>query len=535
MFGSILVTTSLLATRYCTTFYQYVVCYSMCYGSGIGITQAANCLALNTYFKKKRRIATGLSWTTTGLGPIFWPHIITYFNSLYGMEGTLMIFAGLALHAFVCALLLHPVEWHTKYREEPEPEAAKLLEQSNNPPKLLRSESKSRSVFSSQILYEDHDPVYQGCDINDVGTPNILKGNEWYKQTKSQVGSRVSLSSNKIQSKVSSGQNSTLPSKRPSYNNLFDARPKKNPSASLVSEGKPKRERKHSFNKAAITEEVEDVPDKTVKDNNHLQVYPNERDVLKTAAKKLEEYQQNEDKKLTENKEGEDQKLTHEEPKKDEPKKKQTLWEKIVDVFDFALLKDPIFLNLMLGIIIANFAELNFSILTPNVLSEFHFLPYQIAMFMSLLGALDLLIRFFAPFAAEKLDWDNKVFFLIGVAAMALGRIILVHTQTYSVGLFVAGLIGAGKGLRTVFMALIVPQYVPIQRLPAATGLHLATSGLFFIFVGPVVGWVQDQVRDYVITLHLLNLCTYVVAVSWMIEAIITKLREKKKSITVEP
>lgn len=85
-------------------------------GCGIGITQSSNALALNTYFKNKRRIATGFSWSTTALGPIVWPYIIVGLNSLYGIEGTILLFAGFALHAFVSSLLLQPVEWHTKFR-----------------------------------------------------------------------------------------------------------------------------------------------------------------------------------------------------------------------------------------------------------------------------------------------------------------------------------------------------------------------------------------------------------------------------------
>lgn len=37
-------------------------------------------------------------------------------------------------------------------------------------------------------------------------------------------------------------------------------------------------------------------------------------------------------------------------------------------------------------------------------------------------------------------------------------------------------------------MALVIPSYVPLQRLPAASGLQLATSGLLFIILGPIVG-----------------------------------------------
>lgn len=85
-------------------------------GSSFGFVQSANALALNTYFKEKRRIATGFSWTTTALGPIVWPYIIVFLENFYGMDGVLMVFAGFALHSFVCSLLLQPVEWHTKFK-----------------------------------------------------------------------------------------------------------------------------------------------------------------------------------------------------------------------------------------------------------------------------------------------------------------------------------------------------------------------------------------------------------------------------------
>lgn len=64
----------------------------------------------------------------------------------------------------------------------------------------------------------------------------------------------------------------------------------------------------------------------------------------------------------------------------------------------------------------------------------------------------------------------------------------MVHTKTYNVSILVAIIIGAGKGLRTIFMALVIPGHVTLEKLPAASGLQLATSGLLFVLLGPVVG-----------------------------------------------
>lgn len=37
-------------------------------------------------------------------------------------------------------------------------------------------------------------------------------------------------------------------------------------------------------------------------------------------------------------------------------------------------------------------------------------------------------------------------------------------------------------------MALVIPSYVPLHRLPAASGLQLISAGIFYFFMGPVVG-----------------------------------------------
>lgn len=476
--------TSLFLSTFCESFWTYLIFYAACYGkksykflntfkckkkysstgSGIGITQSSNALALNTYFKEKRRIATGLSWTTTGLGPIVWPYIITALMGIYGMEGTLLIFSAFACHAILCSLLLQPVHWHTKFRDEEvsifdlkiilyekkinfqaaikKPLITISTQHSVEPP--LSKSRKSKSLFSSQYLNKEDEEIHHGYEINDHGTPKMIGANDgWYSQKNSLSGSRISLASNKTQKsiKVTSDQNA-LPSKRASYQNLLEVR--------------SERKRKKSTNKLTIEESAcEDCPmekaphDLREEEKNLLPEkkdvieYPNEKDVLKTAAKKLAEY------KLTieENKKGnvangaldggknESQKTNeaafnggddHNEKGNhtvDHKHKKYSLLQKIIIFFDLNLLKDPIYLNLMLGITLANFAEINFSILTPFVLKEFHFEKYQIATFMSLLGATDIAVRFFIPFIAGKIGWENKTFFLIGVLMMAFGRI----------------------------------------------------------------------------------------------------------------
>lgn len=153
-----------------------------------------------------------------------------------------------------------------------------------------------------------------------------------------------------------------------------------------------------------------------------------EKEVLKDVSKRLEQYVSNTEneccscgagKKFLEKNEQTSNNVVVEEEKDEN----FTFFQKVCMFFDLDLLKDISYVNLMVGVTIANFAELNYSILTPFVLAEYGFSKQQIATCMSLLGAMDISTRFLVPFIAGKIGWENKTFFLFGVLGMGLGRV----------------------------------------------------------------------------------------------------------------
>lgn len=52
----------------------------------------------------------------------------------------------------------------------------------------------------------------------------------------------------------------------------------------------------------------------------------------------------------------------------------------------------------------------------------------------------------------------------------------------------IAAWIGLNKGLRTIFIALVIPSHVPLNKLPGATGIQLLFAGLFYLTAGPIIG-----------------------------------------------
>lgn len=466
------------------------------------------------------------------------------------------------MNAICCALMLQPVRWHTPKRTFTE---ERLIEQA---PEIdchycQSLKKKSLNLFSSQYLYNADDYYAPGYEIIDPGTSMLAKGNDgWFTSSsakRSLYGSKLSLASrrmNENDSRRASSQNLMM-SNRPSYANLGTAaapdgkqkRPREigekiieSPSEDCPSYKSPqdladlpvklspeseftiKSISTSSNSRPIISREISET--KYLKDNRSNRsmntrqsltrrrssnAFNTEREILNVAKNKLEEYMNVENERMMRcqcdalRRHKRELKVMEDTIRRDEMPK-FTLWEKIFIFFDLDLLRDWSYINIMVGITIANFSELNFSVLTPFVLAEFGLSKSQTAFCMSLLGLTDLSVRFFIPFIAGFIGWENRTFFLFGVMGMALGRIgkkllkinesldlfsfisVLAHFHSYHVALVAFLWIGFNKGLRTVFLALCIPSHVPLDRLPSATGLHLLFSGLFYIFMGPVVG-----------------------------------------------
>ncbi|XP_017110901.1 monocarboxylate transporter 6 [Drosophila elegans] len=117
LFGSVLTFLGLFWMVFADTFAVYILSFSLIYGFGRGLTVSASSLAVNTYFKVKRRTATAFQFGVAGLGPIVCPYFATYMLYMFGVQGTTLLFAGASLHTIACSLIYQPVKWHVVKRD----------------------------------------------------------------------------------------------------------------------------------------------------------------------------------------------------------------------------------------------------------------------------------------------------------------------------------------------------------------------------------------------------------------------------------
>lgn len=406
------------------------------------------------------------------------PQVIAIVLPYYGVQGTLVIYTALALNAVVCALIYQPVQWHVKKPEKQTEIGQPATEPTIECDYCAMAKRKNRSIFSSQYLYNADDSSVTGYEIVDPGTPMLSLANDGWSSRRSLNGSRLSLSASRPQSRfgsrISSSQN--LSSNRTSFVNL-EAKGKE-------VKGKESERRKKISNTIKIDEApLEDCPslkapqdlsdmEKTAlttppsptkplvritigppeesqqktphRKKSTMNTFNIEKEVLKGASQKLEEYVAG--KRILAHASLENLCTCDEqrrlvkmhrmnsdcEAEMRDEEKNYTLLEKLTIFFDLNLLTDFTYVNLMMGVTLGNFAELNFSLLTPFVLADWGFEKPDIAAVMSILGGVDISVRFFIPFIAGKIGWENKTFFLVGIMGMAIGRICELMTGIMS-------------------------------------------------------------------------------------------------------
>lgn len=415
------------------TFYFKIKFECFFQGFGRGLTVSASSLAVNTYFKERRRTATAYQFSVAGLGPICLPYLATFLLDYLGVEGTVLFFAGLSLNTIACSLIYQPVKWHVK--------------------KQPQDAETSKKVDS----YDEDDIITQPVEPD---TPVLPRANDgWF-------GSRTSLNSvstrNRLGSWDKTQEDTQLVELKRLNRNDNDRR---NSSSGKV----------RSFSIGRSIKEVENEDEENFHDQMHTnreKEHQNSENILKAELEHL--------------KEKEIQKALIEE--EHERRKKLPWYIKLVVFFDLDLLRDFTYVNLAVGLTLINFVEVNFAVLTPFILSDFGFEKHEIALAMSLLGTFDLIIRFLIPLITAKINLSNKNFFIFGILGMCAGRFFLSIIRNFYSMIVIFIWMGLNKAFRTVFWSLIIPGYVPLKRLPAAAGLQLLMSGLFSLACGPLIG-----------------------------------------------
>lgn len=121
----------------------------------------------------------------------------------------------------------------------------------------------------------------------------------------------------------------------------------------------------------------------------------------------------------------------------------------------------------------------------------------------------------------------------------------LIIFASSSTVLWIAVALGIAKGVRTVYMNLVIPSAVPLERLAAAAGLQMMVNGIFILIGGPILGtffntkldyktkyFISGVIRDvtgsYSNCIIVMNLITFSCILMWSVEMLYFKFKKRK-------
>ncbi|KYN13877.1 Monocarboxylate transporter 1 [Trachymyrmex cornetzi] len=512
MVGSIIYAVGITLTAFANTFTFIMICYGILASIGMAMSLSGFSLATNTYFTTKRGRAIGMGMTIMGVGPIIMPQIASILLSFYGVQGTVLILGAYSFHSMIGAMLLQPVKWHMINVPICFETVIENPKTNNNDKKILTDNNDKKDITPNHYE-EDETSIYSSTLNNyqrkrkttissidhDIEVGISYDSNYDIEISVTDRTSRTSLHDNRRNSKYLWNSSKSIDSIHlGSSIKIFDE-------------------------PILLTKKLTFVDNNNITKNNDISQNVEEKDSL------LEKQTNRYSNKENSDDYGKSNSSVH------------RILRRVADLYDFDLLRDPIYVNIMLGMSIAVFAEINFSMLTPFILADMGLTTAKIANIMSVIAIADLICRGAAPYLGEWLRLSARMMYMLSLFLLIISRycnvpsifdlftIALLFANDFSSMVAVAIGLGAAKGIRSVYMALVVPSYVPLQKLPNASGIQMLTNGMILMSAGPMLGVIRDNTGSYTLCIILLNCVTTITLVMWTAEILIRRRSSRQK------
>ncbi|CAH1109466.1 unnamed protein product [Psylliodes chrysocephalus] len=210
--------------------------------------------------------------------------------------------------------------------------------------------------------------------------------------------------------------------------------------------------------------------------------------------------------------------------------KKDSFFRKVAKALGLNLLKDPVYVHIVVGLGLIYVSTVSFGAFFPIFLQdEADLTMLQTTTTMTSLSSADVLGRVTASEVFRRLKLGNRTTFMIGATLLAILRSVEVQMPSYLYLAIVGFIVGYFRAIAVINQNLVISEYISKDQLPSAVGLNMVTKAILTLTIGQCLGLLKD-LWNYRICIHALNTITLVVIVSWCIEIFIRRMRASKKS-----
>ncbi|XP_061392738.1 monocarboxylate transporter 9 [Musca vetustissima] len=190
--------------------------------------------------------------------------------------------------------------------------------------------------------------------------------------------------------------------------------------------------------------------------------------------------------------------------------------QRVIEAMDLELLKDPIFLSIIIGMALVYTSTINFTMIFPSFLQDsVGYTTKTTATCMSIMAGADIICRLLLPCITDKLKIPYRLIFLLGTVGLLISRAALAESVDLTSIIVMSIFTGMTKSATVLNNNLTISGHCKPEKLPGGLGLNMIAKGVLVISVGQLLGWVRDFTKSYVICLHAQNALLLFVICVW--------------------
>ncbi|KAJ8704935.1 hypothetical protein PYW08_012255 [Mythimna loreyi] len=458
-------------------------------GTGAGLAFPPTVYIVTSYFVRLRGLANGICMSGSAFGSIILPPVLRYLLEEYGYKGAVLILGGIMLNVWAAALLFQPVEEHMvrKYKEPEEDEDGPQLEPFIEEDGELEDSDNPKLTFTP----EDSTPT---PDKHPNGSPPIFKNqsnvnlDENPKQEFARSASAVQVTRDGDRNRKTTPASSRHGLQHISSKNHLPSNPSLLES---VPEGKSSRvNSQEAFGKKLG---VPKTPKRSPSTSSFQYMStPFHGSTLSAFEKPSEFASQFSLKSVTDSLAP----ITYccgckKRSKEDESKKEPSKY------FDINLLKDPIYLVILISNCTSAISYTNFIILVPSYAKECGFDKSLGAYLLSIISALDLVGRIGGSALSDVVLTPKRYFFIFGLLLSGISLSLIPLVKSYSAISAFCSIFGIASGINVGVTALVMTEMLGSERLMSSYGISLFVNGILQLIGPPICGFWFEYTQSY--------------------------------------
>jgi len=165
--------------------------------------------------------------------------------------------------------------------------------------------------------------------------------------------------------------------------------------------------------------------------------------------------------------------------------------------FDLSVLKDPIYLVILISNSTSAISNTNFMILLPSYAIAEGFDKNSSALLLSIVSALDLVGRISGA-SLSDIDFVPKYYYFVGgLGTSGIALALLPMATSYTMLSFFCGLFGLSSGMYIGITTVILADMLGTEKLSSSYGISLFVNGVLQLVGPPACGIIYENVLSY--------------------------------------